>query len=109
MTTAMNYDPNMTMCGNIAKQTVRLTFGQWQYRGTMDVEIGGNCMGFSVIDSAAYAAFEKCWSEDDEIARIVLTDADGNTLSCTDYEDRCEDWLKDMLLAAEIISIRADA
>ncbi|WP_249509223.1 DUF5406 family protein, partial [Escherichia coli] len=28
----MNYDPNLTSCGRMAKQTVRLTFGLWEYR-----------------------------------------------------------------------------
>ncbi|WP_244582464.1 DUF5406 family protein, partial [Escherichia coli] len=30
----MNYDPNLTSCGRMAKQTVRLTFGLWEYRET---------------------------------------------------------------------------
>lgn len=102
----MNYDPNLCYSGRMAKQTVRLTFGVWEYRATMDVQIGGNCRGWTVIDTAVDAAFEKLPGGD--YPRIVLTKADGSELECSDDEDRCEDWLKDMLISAEILSIEPD-
>ncbi|EEQ3874799.1 DUF5406 domain-containing protein, partial [Escherichia coli] len=33
----MNYDPNLTLYGRMAKQTVLLTFGLWEYRETFEV------------------------------------------------------------------------
>lgn len=109
MTEVMNYDPNLTYCGRMAKQAVRLVFGKWEYRVAMEVEVGGNCTGLTVIDSAVGAAFEKCWPDPDELPTLTMEDKDGNTLSCDDGEDEGEEWLKKMLLSAEIISIRPDA
>lgn len=102
----MDYDPNLTNSGKRAKQTVRLTFGQWDYRATREVVVGGNCTGRSVIDSAVWRAYEEL--EGDRSPRIELTRANGDTLLCTDDEDRGEDWLSDMLVAAEIIAIVPD-
>ncbi len=48
----MNYDPNLTSCGRMAKQTVRLTFGLWEYRETFEVTVGGNLTGLDVINCA---------------------------------------------------------
>ena len=28
----MEYDPNMTLCGRMAKQTVKLTLQEWNYK-----------------------------------------------------------------------------
>lgn len=51
-TNVMNYDPNMTLCGRLAKQTVRLTLGLWEYRQTFEITVGGNLMGLDVITCA---------------------------------------------------------
>lgn len=109
----MNYDPNYTLCGRMADQTVRLTFGQWEYRTTMDVVVGGNTNGLSVIECAVDFAYEKLETipffndetgENDEMAVIHL----GN-LECKDDDLRGEEWLKDMLIGAEIINIEPEA
>lgn len=104
----MNYDPNLTNSGKMAVQTVKLTFASWEYRAERTVEVGGTCKGFSVIESAVYRAwegleFDQCGNV--EYANITLTDSKGEELICEDDDDRGEDWLKDMLISAEIISI----
>lgn len=111
MKETMNYDPNLTNSGRMAKQVVRLTFGQWQWRRTLEVTVGGNCTGFDVIDTAVNNAWEELPAADydDEIARITLLNADGDELYCEDDEGRGVDWLRDMLIAAEIVSIEPDA
>ncbi|EKF2990675.1 DUF5406 family protein, partial [Escherichia coli] len=48
----MNYDPNMTLCRRMARQTVRLTLGQWEYRETFEVDVVGNLTGLDVITCA---------------------------------------------------------
>ncbi|SQM81178.1 Uncharacterised protein [Escherichia coli] len=48
----MNYDPNLTLYGRMAKQTVLLTFGLWEYRETFEVSVGGNLTGLDVISCA---------------------------------------------------------
>ena len=111
----MNYDPNITSCGNMATQIVRLTFGVWQYRAQIEVAIGGNCMGLEVISaavSAAYDALEQrgIYNSDETYAVIQMADPNdpGERLECSDEDPDCatgDDWLGNMLIAAEITSI----
>lgn len=114
----MNYDPNLTCSGRMAKQTVRLTFGLWDYRATMEIEVGGNCRGFTVIDYAVRSAYEKLerrgmYGSKQTYAVINMPkigDPD-DVMECDEGSDgwdrlRGEDWLKDMLIAAEIVAIR---
>lgn len=114
----MDYDPNLTLCGRMARQKVRLTFGIWEYRKTVEVEVGGNCTGLTVIDCAAGMAYEQLEQRpfynhdrghDDNYAVIVMENADGDTLDTGDEDLQGEDWLKDMLISAEIISIEPDS
>lgn len=53
----MNFDPNLIMCGRMVDKTVRLTFGRWHYRTTIEIVIGGNTNGLSVIESAVESAY----------------------------------------------------
>jgi hypothetical protein len=112
----MNYDPNLTCSGRMAKQAVRLTFGLWRYRAEMQVEVGGNCTGLIVIDCAvgiAYGQLEQrsIRLSDDTYAVIQMADpsAPDSTLECGEDDGgdrlRGEGWLKDMLIGAEITSI----
>jgi hypothetical protein len=104
----MDYDPNLTKCGRMAKQRVKLTFGTWHYRAEHIVEVGGNCTGYDVIGTAVNSLYWKLEEEAEkaeEEIEFVLTAANGDTLSCDDDEQRDTDWLKDMLIGAEIISI----
>lgn len=112
-TPVMDYDPNLTLCGHMAKQTVRLTFGQWQYRGMFEVTVCGNITGLDVIRSAIDNLFEELptvpfyndeTEEDDEMVVINL-----GSLECQDDELRGEEWLGDMLICAEIININPEA
>jgi hypothetical protein len=110
----MNYDPNYTLCGMTAKQEVKLTFGLWNYRAERIVTVGGNCNGFTVIESAVGVAYEELPylgdedDDDDVCAWIDMQTPDGKEMRCEDDECRGEDWLKDMLIKAEIISITPD-
>ena len=107
----MNYDPNLTNSGRMAMQTVRLTFGLWEYRREMEVQVGGNCTGLTVIESAVEQAYEKLerlgvYLSDETYAVIYMDSADGTeSMECADEDDEGEDWLKDMLIKAEIVSI----
>ena len=110
----MNYDPNLTNSGRTAKQTVKLTFGMWEYRAERTVEVGGNCTGLTVIESAIGNLYEDLPNLSDGMGSMVpgIVMADPNDadkeLCCTDDEDQGDDWLKDMLIGAEIIDIRPD-
>jgi hypothetical protein len=109
----MDYDPNLTLSGNMAKQTVRLIFGRWHYRAERIVQVGGNCTGLSVITSAVRQAFDALdftEYEGREYARITMLSADETAeLTCEDEDYDCDDWLAEMLISAEIIEITADA
>ena len=104
----MNYDPNLVYCGRMAKQTVRLTFGQWKYRKIMEVITNGNCRGLSVIDHAVDIAFDSLPEHTFGGKTITMTDEKGDELECSinDYDCSEEDWLRNMLLSAEIVSIQ---
>ena len=115
MSEIMNYDPNLTCSGNMASQVVRLTFGLWQYRSQMDVTIGGNCMGLDDVSAAVSAAYEaleqrNIRNSNETYSMILLVDSNdpGQELECCDDDPDCatgDDWLGNMLIAAEIISI----
>lgn len=113
MSTEMNYDPNLVLCGRRAIQAVRLTFGIWNYRAVMEVDVGGNCTGMTVIDCAVSIAYDqleqRCiYGSDDTYAVITLVKAGDAQIEmeCEDDEGHRDEWLKDMLVAAEIIAIR---
>lgn len=101
----MDYDPNMLTCGRMAKQVVKLTFADWKYRAEMTVTMGGNCRGLDIIRYAVEKAFEELL-DDADLATLVMTDAEGNTL--TDDEGEDGEWLMDKLIKAEIVSITPD-
>lgn len=105
----MNYDPNLTTSGRMARQTVRLRFQQWNYKAELEAEVGGNCTGLDVISCAVGNAYESLPRLYADVASIELKDAEGNTLECSDDEDQGEDWLKDMLVGAEIVAIEPES
>lgn len=106
----MNYDTNLVTGGRMAKQRVRLVFGWLEYRKTMEVDVGGNCTGLTVIRAAVNNAFEELPAESyagDAWAYIVLGEGE-KTCMVSDEDGDGEDWLADMLISAEIISIEPD-
>jgi hypothetical protein len=106
----MNYDPNLTNSGRMAKQTVRLTFAQWEYRKTIETEVGGNCTGLTVIECAVDNVYDSLPRNRHDCAYLEMgaVDGSGDTLICEDDEDSGDEWLKDMLVCAEIVAIRPD-
>ncbi|EOP1872668.1 DUF5406 family protein [Escherichia coli] len=105
----MNYDPNLTLCGRMAKQTIRLTFGLWKYRETFEVTVGGNLTGLDVISCAIESLYATLPYEEVEDERTGETDIMATInigeLTCQDEDLSGELWLAGMLISAEIISI----
>lgn len=97
----LNFDPNMNLNGRFAVKTIRLTFGSWDYRKTVDVDVGGNCSGLINIEAAVDVAFDQHFK-----GQIVLERANGDTLECDDEEEREGAWLADMLVSAEIVALQ---
>lgn len=83
-----NYDPNIQW-GN---HTVEITFQQWDYKGTIQVEMGGNISGYSVFesidgDTIVDAYLDSTLKENncefffsDDFFGMVLTDDEGEQL-----------------------------
>ncbi|MDO8908885.1 MAG: DUF5406 family protein [Pseudohongiella sp.] len=101
----MNYDPNLTLCGRMATQTVDLTFQLWQYKYSTRATVGGNCTGMDVIDAAIGFAFDHIIGGDD-YAAITMVDDSGKLCECVDTDGREVDWLREMLVKAEIVDIQ---
>lgn len=95
------YSPNICW----GKQTVEITLKQWRYAATFKVEIGGNCRGFEVLETAIGTLFEGLYdpSNPTDVARVVLKDSNGDTLLCSDDEDEGEAWLKPMVVSVAIV------
>lgn len=98
----ITYDPNKTW----HPQTVRLTLAQWRYKKEIEITVGGNCFGFTVMESAVSSAFDHLdirTAFGREIAFVELVDDEGDTLLCHDDEGKEEDWFRSMIVAVEII------
>lgn len=105
----MSYDPNLVFCGRFVNQTVKLTFGLWEYRAEMENAVGGNCLGLVVIETAIENVYDKLPTERHGLKQLIMTDKDGGTLDCVDDAGEEYDWLRNMLIKAEIVKIERDA
>lgn len=97
---AVNFDPNFTMCGRVAEYQVKLTFGLWEQRAEMLITCTNNVTGVRAIRWAVEQAYQ---SLPDEHGRAVINIGD---IECVDEDNEGEDWLSNMLVAAEIVSIK---
>ncbi|MBB7313003.1 DUF5406 family protein [Escherichia coli] len=101
----MNYDPNLTLYGRMAKQTVLLTFGLWEYRETFEVSVGGNLTGLDVISCAIESLYATLPYEEVEDERDIIATINIGGMECKDENLNGELWLAGMLISAVIISI----
>lgn len=102
----VNFDPNFVLCGREVDYEVRLVFGEWDARKEMIVEVGGNCRGLSIIEAAVSQAYENLpWDEKYGEIKELYLEGKNSTLRVCDDHQREEDFLADLLLAAEIISV----
>jgi len=102
----MNYDPYMVCSGNMALQTVRLTFAQRDYKKTFEAKIGGNCTGLTVIEAAINNVYDNLPRKLG--ATLLVLERGEDTLEVGDEDGAEDDWLKRMLVAAEIVAIEPD-
>jgi hypothetical protein len=105
-------------------QQVKITFADDLFRAEKIVEVGGNGKGFDVLETAVEAALEELTTEamkrdglsDDDYDEIIdegnylsleltLSDLDGNTLLCCSDGEDPEDWLKELIISLEIVSV----
>ncbi|MFT4098452.1 MAG: DUF5406 family protein [Rhodoblastus sp.] len=94
-----HYSPNIRW----GKQKVEIVFKAWDYYVTAYVEIGGNCLGHSVMETAIGSVFETLEDDEHGQPKIILKRPDGKTLECVDEESRGEEWLADMCVSMRIV------
>ena len=94
----IDFDPNMVLCGRMVIQTVMLEFGTRTYRKTFEVQVGGNCTGFDVIESAIEQVYEDLLDENDCASIEFENDEDSLGVDLVDSED-----LKAYLISASIV------
>lgn len=103
-----NYDPNV----RFAMHTFRFTLQQWDYVGTLEQSMGGNCRGFDVMRYAIQSLADKLHEERGDNPEIALIrpprdgdapNADRELLCSPDGEDT-EDWLMEMIVGIELIA-----
>ena len=97
------YDPNIRW----SKHIFEITYMQWDYVLKETVEVGGNCKGFDLFDSAITAHADKLYKEQGDFPSLILEKNNGeDSLStCFSDEDRgdIDDWLKSMCVSISII------
>ncbi len=86
----MNYDHNLVFCGRMAKQTVRLTFGIWDYRYETETVVGGNCLGLDVIDTAVEGVYDRLPEERHGLKYLIMKKENDDELECGDQEGEKE-------------------
>jgi len=96
-----NYDPNITW----ARHTFELIFMQWDYSLTMSIEVGGNCRGAVLVDSAIDRAFDEIYDEYEDNAVIVLKRPaeDGSGEDTLEVTLDGTDELKSLCVSARIV------
>ena len=101
MTTLKNYDPNITW----ARHTFALTFMQWDYSLTVEVEVGGNCRGLTLIDIAIDCAFDEIYDDvkDDAIIVLKRPAEDGNGEDTLEVTIDGTDELKSLCVSAALV------
>lgn len=97
-----NYDPNIRWGDHVYE----FTFQSWEYVTTLTGYIGGNCHGFTTMESALESLADKLHTEQGEYPVIILKDLEGNECEVTLGEDELDslDELKEMLVKVELIS-----
>ena len=101
----LNYDPNIRW----ATHRVKITLGNRDYRTTRTVEVGGNCRGLTVIDTAVEdldRQIREAADEKDEHPEIWLTKRGAKLLIEADTDD--EEWLQKLVIKVEIVDLQPD-
>lgn len=98
----MNYDPNIRH----AVQRVRLYYAWHNYRGQAEVVVTGDYRGLEVLEWALGLHYEQLAIATGELpAQLQLQDALGDVEVVEDNMLMATDWLQDMLVGAQILSI----
>lgn len=103
-----NYDPNDATDMRTV-HVVEMTFQQWDYRTTRTARVGGNVTGLSDNLECALSNLYDELADGLSVPCLKLLNEAGDTLDCEDDEDRQDEWLKDLLVKAEIVAVERGA
>jgi len=100
----INMDPEAI--NGKSTQTVRVVLGLWHYRKTFDLTLKlENYVGFEVFEAALEEIYDLCYDSDSDLATVTLVSEDGGELSCDDDCEDGVDWIKEMVVSIEILSV----
>jgi hypothetical protein len=98
-----NYDPNVVW----ARHSFELTFMQWDYSLTIEVDVCGNCKGATLFSSAISTAFDELYDTDDGYAQVILkrptTDGDESGFDTLEVDLDDESDLEAICIGIKII------
>lgn len=107
----MNYDPNLTSGMKHVEYTVKITLSQWHYIQSYQVTVITNTRGLDVIRYAVEVLYDslpaKAVYNTESGHYIHIAEVDIGELLCTDEAWEGSSWLKEMVIGAEIISIKS--
>lgn len=101
--------------GTMRDHVVRVKFQHGRCTAVRETTIGGNTMGFDVMEAAVRGLCEEIASECDDGGEFVLTDQDGNTIAydasslCDINNEVDERELYGLVVSVEIASVRDEA
>lgn len=110
----MDYDFNLTYSGRKVDQAVELEFASGKYRYKTTVNVGGNCTGLDVIETAVSNAYNALEKESNDISKeeysfLIMKDSEEKELLVEEGQGpglgSGDDWLKEMLVSARIVSM----
>lgn len=115
-----SFDPNLT--NYFSKKTIKLTFQQWDYKGTAYVEIGGNTTftdllsEFEDADTLVELLKESTSKLDFEFKDLGEDEFEEKWYRANLVNDKgevceCEDWtesLPEMLVAIELVDVQRE-
>ncbi|MFZ5739624.1 MAG: DUF5406 family protein [Pseudomonadota bacterium] len=95
------YSPNIRW----GRQMVEVQLKQWDYAAEFIVGIGGNCIGFDVLEAAIGSVIDHLSEGVDasQLLQVKLKNADGGELLLIDEEDDGEAWLRPMVVSVRIV------
>jgi hypothetical protein len=85
------------------KHVIEIVLKQWRYQRTFTTRVGGNCHGFTIMETAIGNVYETLLDTQDDPSELVLTDDNGDTLLCTDDDNLGDEWIKKMVVSCRII------
>lgn len=90
------YDPNIRW----SKHTFEITYMQWDYKKVVTVDVGGNCRGARLFETAIRTHFDELFEAQGEMPILILERGEEDTLECS-FED--EDDLMNYCVSVRII------